>query len=131
MKEIVLDAKTEYVIQNDVKFGALEKIDVTALEKACPHDWFNQTLCRVNESLVRLGILKGEFHWHQHDKEDEFFFVVDGKLLIDFKDRTVELGPRQGIVVQRGVSHRPRAPERTLVLMVEADTVTPTGDAAR
>ena len=124
-----MNADTKYVIQTDIKFGAMEKIDIDLLEKACPHDWFNQTLCRVNDSLVRLGIFKGEFHWHQHDREDEFFYVVDGKLFIDFKDRTVELEPRQGIMVPRGISHRPRAPERTLVLMVEAATVTPTGDA--
>ena len=124
-----MDAKTKYVIQSDIKFGALEKIDVGAIEKACDYDWFNQTLCRVNDSLVRLGIFKGEFHWHRHDKEDEFFYVVDGRLLIDFKDRTVELEPRQGIVVPKGVKHRPRAPERTLVLMVEAVTVTAIGDA--
>lgn len=124
-----MKAKTKYVIQADVKFGPLEKIDVTSLEKACPHDWFNQTLCRVNDSLVRLGIFKGEFHWHKHDLEDEFFYVIEGQLIIDFEDRTVELAPRQGVVVPRGVNHRPRAPERTLVLMVEAATVTPVGDA--
>lgn len=120
---------TKYVIQTDIKFGALEKIDIDALQKACTHKWFNQTLCRVNDSLVRLGIFKGEFHWHQHDKEDEFFYVVEGKLLIDFEERTVELAPRQGIVVPRGVQHRPRAPERTLVLMVEAATVNASGDS--
>jgi len=123
-----LNPNKNYVIQTDIKFGAMEKIDIDALQKACPHDWFNQTLCKVNDSLVRLGIFKGEFHWHQHDKEDEFFYVVEGKLLIDFADRTVELAPRQGIVVPRGVRHRPRAPERTLVLMVEAATVNATGD---
>ena len=124
-----MKAKTEYVIQTDVKFGPLEKIDIAALEKACPHEWFNQTLCRVNDSVVRLGILKGEFHWHRHELEDEFFFVVEGKLFIDFEGSTMELAPRQGVVVPRGVNHRPRAPERTLVLMVEASTVMPTGDA--
>jgi mannose-6-phosphate isomerase-like protein (cupin superfamily) len=124
-----METKSKYVIQTDIKFGALEKIDIGALEKACDHDWFNQTLCRVNDSLVRLGIFKGEFHWHKHDLEDEFFYVVAGRLLIDFKDRTVELEPQQGIVVPKGVKHRPRAPERTLVLMVEAATVKATGDA--
>jgi len=119
----------KYVIQTDIKFGPLEKIDIDALQKTCPHDWFNQTLCKVNDSLVRLGIFKGEFHWHLHDREDEFFYVVEGKLLIDFEERTVELAPRQGIVVPRGVKHRPRAPERTLVLMVEAATVKATGDS--
>ncbi len=124
-----MKAKTKYVIQTDIKFGVLEKIDIAALEKACPHDWFNQTLCRVNNSLVRLGIFKGEFHWHRHDKEDEFFYVIEGQLIIDFEGRTVELAPRQGILVPRGVQHRPRASEHTLVLMVEAATVTPIGDA--
>ncbi|HUU05326.1 MAG TPA: cupin domain-containing protein [Patescibacteria group bacterium] len=123
-----MNADTKYVIQTDIKFGAMEKIDIDLLEKACPHDWFNQTLCRVNDSLVRLGIFKGEFHWHQHDREDEFFFIVEGKLIIDFEDKTVELGPRQGIVVPKGVRHRPRASERTLVLMFEAATVKATGE---
>ncbi len=118
----------KYVIQTDIKFGALEKIDIDALQRACTHEWFNQTLCQVNDSLVRLGIFKGEFHWHQHDREDEFFLVLEGKLFIDFEDRSEELGPKQGIVVSRGVRHRPRAPERALVLMVEAATVNATGD---
>jgi len=102
-----MNSKTKFVIQTDIKFGPLEKIDIDAMEKACPHDWFNQTLCRVNDSLVRLGIFKGEFHWHRHDREDEFFHVVDGKLFIDFEDRTVELEPRQGIVVPRGCRTAP------------------------
>jgi mannose-6-phosphate isomerase-like protein (cupin superfamily) len=124
-----MNPDTKYVINTNIKFGALEKIDVGAIEKACDYDWFNQTLCKVNDSLVRLGILKGEFHWHKHDREDEFFYVVAGKLFIDLRDHTVELEPRQGMVVPRGVEHRPRAPERTLVLVFENDTVTATGDA--
>jgi len=59
-----METKSKYIIQTDIKFGALEKIDIGAIEKACDYDWFNQTLCRVNDSLVRLGIFKGEFHWH-------------------------------------------------------------------
>jgi mannose-6-phosphate isomerase-like protein (cupin superfamily) len=124
-----VDPATKYVIRTDIKYGAMEKIDVDALQKACPHEWFNQTLCRVNDSLVRLGIFKGEFHWHKHDLEDEFFHVLEGRLLIDFEGRTEELAHGQGIVVPKGVLHRPRAPERTLVLMVEAATVNATGDA--
>lgn len=124
-----MNPEKKYVIQTDIKFGALEKIDIGAIEKACDYDWFNQTLCRVNDSLVRVGIFKGEFHWHRHDKEDEFFYVADGRLFIDFEGHTVELTPQQGIVVPRGVKHRPRAPERTLVLMVEAASVTAIGDA--
>jgi mannose-6-phosphate isomerase-like protein (cupin superfamily) len=82
----------------------------------------------VNESVVRLGVIQGEFHWHQHEKEDEFFYVVEGRLLIDLEGRTVELGPGQGFVIPKGVVHRTRAPERTVILMVETAGIVPTGD---
>ncbi len=123
-----MNSPTNYNIHTDVTFKGLEKIDLSEIEKACEHDWFNQTLCQVNDSVVRLGILKGEFHWHKHDREDEFFYIVQGHLFLDFEDRSVELRPMQGIVVPRGVLHRPRVPERTIALMVENATITPTGD---
>ena len=118
----------EYSIHTDVKYGPLEVVDARGLADQCTEIWWNQTLCRVNDSVARLAVVEGEFHWHQHDREDEFFFVLDGKLLIDLEGRTVELGPRQGLVVPKGVSHRPRAPERTVVLMFEEATVKATGD---
>lgn len=118
----------QYSINTDVKFGPLELVDVKALAAACPYQWFNQTLCRVNDSVVRVGVLRGEFHWHKHDTEDEFFYVVEGRFLIDLRDRTVELLPGQGFLVPRGVMHCTRAPERSVVLMIEAATVKPTGD---
>lgn len=117
-----------YSINLDTKFGPLELIDVKALADACKEQWYNQTLCRVNDSVVRVGVLQGEFHWHKHDGEDEFFYVVDGRFLIDLEDRTVELAPKQGFTVPRGVVHRTRAPERTVVLMIEGAGVVPTGD---
>ncbi len=117
-----------YSINTDVKFRPLELIDVDKLAEACQEKWFNRTLCQVNDSVVRLGVVHGEFHWHKHDNEDEFFYVVQGRLLIDLEGRTVELLPQQGLTVPRGVAHRTRAPERTVILMVEAATVTPTGD---
>ena len=98
------------------------------LADGCPVKWWNQTLSQVNDSLVRLGVFEGEFHWHKHDREDEFFYVVEGKLFLDLEDRTVELNPRQGLMVPKGVVHRTRAPTRTVVLMIEAATVKPTGD---
>jgi mannose-6-phosphate isomerase-like protein (cupin superfamily) len=119
---------TTYSIHTEVKFPPLELIDVTELAAACQEPWFNQTLCRVNDSVVRLGVLKGEFHWHKHDNEDEFFYVVAGRFLIDLEGRSVELLPGRGFVVPRGVMHCTRAPERSVVLMIEAATVTPTGD---
>jgi len=105
----------------------LELIDERALADACAYKWYNQTLCRVNGSVVRLGVVQGEYHWHKHDDDDEFFYVVEGKLLIDLEGRTMELGPRQGTVVPKGVLHRTRAPQRTVMLMVESAGIMPTG----
>jgi mannose-6-phosphate isomerase-like protein (cupin superfamily) len=118
-----------YATHLDTKYGPLERVDVPALVAACADRWYNQTLCRVNDSVVRLGVVQGEYHWHKHDAEDEFFYVVEGKFLIDLEGRTVELGPRQGFVVPRGVVHRTRAPERAVILMVEGAGIVPTGDA--
>ena len=117
-----------YDTRLNIQFGPLELIDVQALVDACTHPWYNQTLCKVNDSVVRLGVVQGEYHWHRHDDEDEFFFVVHGRFIIDLEDRSVELLARQGFVVPRGVRHRPRAPERTVILMVEGSGIQPTGD---
>jgi mannose-6-phosphate isomerase-like protein (cupin superfamily) len=118
-----------YSTHLDVLYPPLERIDVPALVAACTGRWYNQTLCRVNDSVVRLGVMEGEYHWHQHDALDEFFFVLEGQFVIDLEDRTVELGPRQGFVVPQGVRHRPRALRRAVILMVEGAGIVPTGDA--
>jgi mannose-6-phosphate isomerase-like protein (cupin superfamily) len=117
-----------YSINLDTKLGFLKLIDVPALVAACDDEWYNQTLCRVNDCVVRLGVMRGEFHWHKHDEEDEFFFVLEGEFLIDLEGETVTLGAHQGYTVPRGVVHRTRAPERAVILMVEGGTVQPTGD---
>jgi len=123
-----MDSQFPYSIHTDVRFGPLELIDVQKLQEECQEDWFNQTLCQVNYSVVRLGVVKGEFHWHKHDNEDEFFYVVDGRFFFDLENQTVELAPKQGFTVPKGVLHRTRAPERTVILMIEASTVIPTGN---
>ncbi len=118
----------DYRINLDVKFDHGQHIDIAA-EAGAVEPWFNQTLTQVNDSVVRLGVLHGDFHWHKHEAEDEFFLVLEGRLLIDLEGgETVELAPHQGVTVSRGVMHRPRAVERTVVLMVEPATVVPTGD---
>jgi mannose-6-phosphate isomerase-like protein (cupin superfamily) len=109
-------------------YKPLEIIDAQGLADRCTHKWFNQTLCQVNESVVRLGVVEGEYHWHKHDEDDEFFYVVEGQLLIDLEDRTIALDPRHGFVVPKGVMHRTRAPRRTVVLMVENAGIIPTGN---
>jgi mannose-6-phosphate isomerase-like protein (cupin superfamily) len=116
-----------YDTRLNVLHGPLEVIDEKALSDAST-PWFNQTLCAVNASVVRVGVIQGDYHWHKHDHDDEFFYVVEGKLLIDLEGRTVELPPRQGLVVPKGVLHRTRAPERTVILMVENAGIVPTGD---
>ena len=119
-----------YSIHEDIKFAPLEMIDVNALAGGVRDPWWNQSLCKVNDSVARLGVFQaGEFHWHKHDREDELFFVLEGELMIDLEGRpTVALGPRQGLVVPRGCVHRTRVAQRAIVLMVEAATVKPTGD---
>jgi hypothetical protein len=116
-----------YETRLNILHGPLELIDVNAMAAACEYKWFNQTLCRVNDSVIRVGIIEGEYHWHKHDEDDEFFYVVDGKLLIDLEDRTVGLLPGQGSVVPKTVLHRTRAPQRTVILMVENAGIMPTG----
>jgi mannose-6-phosphate isomerase-like protein (cupin superfamily) len=117
-----------YAINLDARYGPLEVVDVPTLLEACTDPWYNQTLCRVNDCVVRLGVFVGEFHWHKHHDEDEFFHVVSGRLIIDLEERTVELQTGQGFTIPRGVVHRTRAPERTVALMVEGAGVVPTGN---
>jgi dTDP-4-dehydrorhamnose 3,5-epimerase-like enzyme len=123
-----MGAQTPYSIHTDVRFKPLELIDVHRLQEETKEQWFNQTLCQVNDCVVRLGVLQGEFHWHKHDEEDEFFYVVEGKFVIELEGRTVELHPQQGFTVPKGVIHRTQAPVRTVILMIEGKGVIPTGD---
>ena len=113
----------------NVLYPSLSLVDVPSLAAAAIDRWYNQTLCKVNDSVVRLGVLQGEYHWHKHDNDDEFFCVLQGRFIVDLEDRIVELHPLQGFVVPKGVIHRTRAPERAIILMVETAAIIPTGDA--
>jgi mannose-6-phosphate isomerase-like protein (cupin superfamily) len=123
-----MEKEYNYVTKLDIKFDHLELIDIPKMVSECQDKWFNQTLTKVNDSVVRIGIVEGEYHWHKHDNDDEFFFVLDGQLLIDLEDRTIELNPQQGMTISKGVMHRPRAPKKTVMLMVETSAIQPTGD---
>ena len=128
-------AQFPYATHLNVLFPPLEKIELDPLVAAVRDQWYNQTLARVNESVVRLGVMEGSYHWHQHDDDDEFFYVVEGRFLIDLEPsadgetpgRVVELMPREGFVVPMGVVHRTRAPERSVILMIETAAIVPTG----
>ena len=123
------DQKYPYVNHMNILHDPLQLIDVQSLVDQCTDQWYNQTLCQVNDSVVRLGILQGEYHWHKHDEEDEFFFTLEGKLIIDIEgSESVELQVHQGYVVPKGVVHKTRAPEKTVVLMIEMAGIIPTGD---
>jgi mannose-6-phosphate isomerase-like protein (cupin superfamily) len=117
-----------YATHLNILYEPLEVVDVGRLVEAVTDRWYNQTLCKVNDSVVRLGVIQGEYHWHKHDELDEFFYVVDGKFVIDLEGRSIELLPRQGFVVPKGIVHRTRAPQRTVILMVEGAGIVPTGD---
>jgi len=123
-----MDEMYPYVTDLDVKFEHLELIDIPAIVRECKDKWFNQTLTKVNDSVVRIGIVQGEYHWHKHDHDDEFFFVLEGQLLIDLQGKTIELNPNQGITISKGIMHRTRALHKTVMLMVETSVIQPTGN---
>ena len=123
-----MEPKTNYHINLDVKYQHLELIDIHEVVKGCKEKWFNQTLTKVNDSIVRIGIIEGEFHWHKHDLDDEFFFVLEGELYIDIEGRTIELKKNQGVTISKGLMHRPRAPKKVVMLMVETAAIKPMGD---
>ena len=120
--------RNQYVQKMDVKYENLELIDVPAIVAENKEKWFNQTLTTVNDSAVRLGIVQGEYHWHKHDDDDEFFFVLSGRLFIDLEGRTIELEPMMGTTIPKGVMHKTRAIEKTVMLMVETSSIDPLGD---
>ena len=124
-----------YATHLNVLFEPMQKIALDPLVAAVTDTWYNQTLARINDSVVRLGVMQGEYHWHEHADDDELFFVLDGTFLIDLEPepdgvtpgRVVTLEPREGFVVPKGVRHRTRAPERAVILMVETAAIVPTG----
>lgn len=122
-----MNKKYDYNQLMNIKFGHQELIDVPALIEACTDQWYNQTLTKVNNSVVRLGIIEGDYHWHKHDEDDEFFFVLSGKLYIDLEDKTIELNPNEGATISKGIMHRTRAPQKTVMLMVETASIDPVG----
>ncbi len=119
----------EYNQQMNIKFQHQERIDIATIVETCNDKWFNQTLTKINDSVARIGIVEGEYHWHTHEDDDEFFFVLSGKLYIDLKDQTIELNPNQGVTISKGVPHRPRAPKKTVMLMVETALIDPIGNS--
>lgn len=118
-----------YNQQMNIKYGHSELVDVPEIVKSCTDEWFNQTLTKVNGSVVRLGILHGEYHWHKHEQDDEFFFVLEGTLFVDTEDKAFELKKHEGVTISKNVMHRTRCPEKAVILMVETAEIDPIGEA--
>jgi mannose-6-phosphate isomerase-like protein (cupin superfamily) len=123
-----MEKQFAYTTNLDIKYDHLQLIDVPQIVRECQDKWFNQTLTRVNDSVVRLGIVEGEYHWHKHDEEDEFFFVLEGQFIIEMEKETITLNPWEGYTIPKGVLHKPKAPKKTILLMVEPHTIQPVGN---
>ena len=122
-----MGSKFKYNQYMNIKYDHHEVIDIPTIIKECRENWFNQTLTKINDSVARIGIVEGEYHWHKHENDDEFFFVLSGKLYIDLENKTIELNQNQGVTISKGILHRPRAPKKTVMLMVETATIDPIG----
>ena len=118
----------DYNIKTDVRSARWSASTRAAWPGRARDPWWNQSLCRVNDCVARLGVFEGEFHWHKHDLEDEVFFVLEGHLYLDLEGRVWNWTRSRASACPKGVLHRTRAPKRTVVLMIEAGTVKPTGD---
>lgn len=123
-----MENTSPYSTHLNIMFEHLQLIDISKIVKGCRDKWFNQSLTVVNDSVVRIGIVEGEYHWHKHDHDDEFFLVLEGELFIDLENGTSVLGPMQGMTISKGILHRTRAPHRTVMVMMETKNITPTGD---
>ena len=106
----------------------MDKINLAASFAQISEFWRPKIVAELNGQDVKLAKLRGEFVWHQHEREDELFLVVKGRLLVEFRDRTVALGPGEMVVVPRGAEHRPVALEDVEMLIFEPAGVRNTGN---
>ena len=107
----------------------MEKLNIAGKLATFDSLWDPKIVAELNGQHVKLAKIQGSFVWHAHEEEDELFFVVKGRMRLEFRDRTEELGEGDMIVVPRGVEHRPVAEEETHILMFEPATTVNTGTA--
>ncbi|CAN5519250.1 cupin domain-containing protein [soil metagenome] len=91
--------------------------------------WNPRIVGELNGQHVKLAKLQGEFVWHKHDDEDELFYVLDGTLKMEFRDKTVEIKPNEFIIVPKGIEHRPVADTEVAIMLFEPATTLNTGNA--
>ena len=105
----------------------MQKINLAEKFSLITEHWRPGIVGEVNDMHVKLAKIQGEFEWHHHEHEDEMFLVLEGRLLMRFRDREVWLDPGEMLVVPRGVEHKPEAPTETHILMVEPSSTVNTG----
>jgi mannose-6-phosphate isomerase-like protein (cupin superfamily) len=106
----------------------IEKVNLSEKFDLFREHWSPKIAGEVNDSLVKLVKLEGDFVWHKHETEDEMFLVVKGRITIRLRDGDVELGEGEFLIIPRGVEHKPFAEEEAHVLLFEPKTALNTGD---
>jgi mannose-6-phosphate isomerase-like protein (cupin superfamily) len=106
----------------------MEKINLQEKFALFSDQWSPKIVAELNGQHVKLAKLEGEFEWHHHDNEDELFFVIKGNLLVHFRDRTIELGPGEMLVIPKGVEHKPEAHEEVHLAFFEPAGTLNTGE---
>ena len=107
----------------------MDKVELAAALERIDAPWSPRIVARYNGNKVVVGKAKGEFVWHAHPETDDLFLVLEGRLTIDLRDRSIELGPGELFVVPAGVEHRPRSEEGASILLVEPEGTPNTGNA--
>ncbi|HUS02822.1 MAG TPA: cupin domain-containing protein [Chitinophagaceae bacterium] len=107
----------------------MQKVNI-AEKLALFSDHYNPRIAgELNGQQVKLVKLKGEFVWHKHDNEDELFYVLDGTLKMELRDKTIEINKNEFLIVPRGVEHKPVADNEVSIMLFEPATTLNTGDA--
>jgi mannose-6-phosphate isomerase-like protein (cupin superfamily) len=107
---------------------SMDKISLDSAFARISEHWRPKVVAELNGQEVKLVKIQGEFVWHHHEAEDEMFLIHRGRLRIEFRDRVVELGPGECLVVPRGVEHRPVAAEEVELILFEPVGVRNTGN---
>ena len=105
----------------------MDKINILSKYKEFSAVWSPHSIAELNNQQVLLAKIEGEFVWHSHKNEDELFYVVKGKLNMEYRDKIVEVLPGEMIVVPKGVEHRPSAKKETWILLFEPTSTKHTG----
>lgn len=106
----------------------LDKVNINQKLSLFDEYWSPKIVGELNGQYVKLAKFKGEFIWHKHDNEDEMFYVIKGKFIIELRDQIIELNEGEFFIVSKGIEHRPLAEKEVSVLLFEPKTTLNTGN---